>query len=1016
MSTIYNNPIDLMGGFKRLESRPIDSDTVVSSTADLSTLTTAYAGMVCYVLLVESFYYYNGTSWLLWDFGGGDPAGIAGSIQIKGASGEHDGYSDFLWSDSNKKMQLGLSGLASVDEKIELYDDTNSHYMDLVGSYKKGIDPIDPERFDIAVKSTVPNNKSTFTLQDQYSNALMFIAANKKYQQFDTLNDYIEFYQSLKLKGTTIEGDNTMQSLVLDPVSYEVKKYTIAGGSMSDWELRTDNIFRKDVIDGGIVDFVAGTNMSVVYSGDGIITLNATAGGGGQVNTVVGGTDITVDATDPVNPIVNFSGTYDNYTSWNLKTEGIQRTTVVSGGDLDLVSGTGISTAYGAGGVVTITNTLPDQTVALTQGGTTVITGTYPNFTITSNDQYTGTITSISAGDGMDFTTITTSGTITMGTPSTLTAATTNTLTATSHTHEITGFSETGHTHLLATGATDVTATATELNLLDLSGLITGDVLSADGPTTASWKANVDNYVNGYAWFPLTETLRLLRSGGLSSIDMTLTGVTIPTGGTTGQHLTKVDNTDYNTEWTTPNAGTVVSVTAGDGMINSGTASDPILDIVATDGIVANGGDIAVEYTGTSNVVWSALLLESPATADSILYHDVTDGNVKKSTIDGLPFIQSITGLAGIVIGGTAIDITIKGEGLEYVTESTKTGRRLIDADPANYGNIGEEAVDFCFSETASSVIGATAIYSFATGYQTIASGLASFAGGNATEASGGSSFTHGSGTTADAANTFAMGSSTLAHGVGSFAFNDLTTANGANSGAIGVNTTATGTGSFAAGRESESIGNYSMALGRGAEAPNEGGAALGKFNIGTESTVIFEVGMGTIDTNRLNAFEVHNSGTYLGAVVAPEMTNTVIDDFVSTTHGNDLRILTTVDWVQTEIKKIQFTETSVIPNPTATTDTTMFFTDVAITIVQINHVLQGSTSIDWNLKHATTRDNGTPNDVLLADVTTSSTSGSEITAFNDETIPAGSWVWVGASAASGTPKELAITILYTID
>jgi hypothetical protein len=45
------------------------------------------------------------------------------------------------------------------------------------------------------------------------------------------------------------------------------------------------------------------------------------------------------------------------------------------------------------------------------------------------------------------------------------------------------------HTHLLAAGATDVTATATEVNLLDLSGLTTGWVLSADSATTASWKA-----------------------------------------------------------------------------------------------------------------------------------------------------------------------------------------------------------------------------------------------------------------------------------------------------------------------------------------------------------------------------------------------------------------------------------------------------------------------------------------------------------------------------------------------
>lgn len=51
------------------------------------------------------------------------------------------------------------------------------------------------------------------------------------------------------------------------------------------------------------------------------------------------------------------------------------------------------------------------------------------------------------------------------------------------------GDAPTSHTHLLAAGATDVTATAAELNLLDLSGLTAGWVLSADSATTASWKA-----------------------------------------------------------------------------------------------------------------------------------------------------------------------------------------------------------------------------------------------------------------------------------------------------------------------------------------------------------------------------------------------------------------------------------------------------------------------------------------------------------------------------------------------
>ena len=61
-----------------------------------------------------------------------------------------------------------------------------------------------------------------------------------------------------------------------------------------------------------------------------------------------------------------------------------------------LSAGTGISIG-GTTTVPIVTNTLPDQTVVLTQGGTTTITGTYPNFTISSADQYTGTVTSVAA-------------------------------------------------------------------------------------------------------------------------------------------------------------------------------------------------------------------------------------------------------------------------------------------------------------------------------------------------------------------------------------------------------------------------------------------------------------------------------------------------------------------------------------------------------------------------------------------------------------------------------------------
>jgi len=83
-------------------------------------------------------------------------------------------------------------------------------------------------------------------------------------------------------------------------------------------------------------------------------------------------------------------------TSVNGQTGAVSVGTVTS---VAATAGTGISVSGSpitTTGTLTITNTAPDQTVALTQGGTTTITGTYPNFTISSADQFQGTVTSVS--------------------------------------------------------------------------------------------------------------------------------------------------------------------------------------------------------------------------------------------------------------------------------------------------------------------------------------------------------------------------------------------------------------------------------------------------------------------------------------------------------------------------------------------------------------------------------------------------------------------------------------------
>ena len=81
-------------------------------------------------------------------------------------------------------------------------------------------------------------------------------------------------------------------------------------------------------------------------------------------------------------------------------------------------AGTGISVTNGAGSI-TIANSAPDQTVALTGAGTTTVTGTYPNFTITSADSATGTVTSVGGTgtvNGLSLSgTVTSTGNLTLG-------------------------------------------------------------------------------------------------------------------------------------------------------------------------------------------------------------------------------------------------------------------------------------------------------------------------------------------------------------------------------------------------------------------------------------------------------------------------------------------------------------------------------------------------------------------------------------------------------------------------
>lgn len=159
--------------------------------------------------------------------------------------------------------------------------------------------------------------------------------------------------------------------------------------------------------------------------------------------------------------------------------------------------------------------------------------------------------------------------------------------------------------------------------------------------------------------------------------------------------------------------------------------------------------------------------------------------------------------------------------GLEALDEGNGLGWRLIDRDPANYGNIGLSAADLSTSFDVGSSHGAIGSYSFAAGLNTIASGSDSAAFGFETEAT--------------AFQSTAMGNGTTASGGASTALGSVTTASA---------------------EASTAMGSFTI-------ADDENGTVVGTYNDNTITTTsLFQVGNGTSNANRSNAFSIEANGT----------------------------------------------------------------------------------------------------------------------------------------------------------
>lgn len=103
------------------------------------------------------------------------------------------------------------------------------------------------------------------------------------------------------------------------------------------------------------------------------------------------------------------------------------------------------------------------------------------------------------------------------------------------------------------------------------------------------------------------------------------------------------------------------------------------------------------------------------------------------------------------------------------------------------------------------------------------------------------------------------------------------------------------------------------------------------------------------------------------------------------------------------------------IPPTSASDNYTLFYTPVAITITDVYDVFQGTTpSYTYDIHFAADR-SAAGTELFGTDRTATSLTSDDTQTFSDATIPPG-WVWLKASATSGTVLEFAITIIYTED
>ena len=360
-------------------------------------------------------------------------------------------------------------------------------------------------------------------------------------------------------------------------------------------------------------DHVLTGTIPVINGGTGQTTANLAFNALAPSQTGNTGKYLTTDGTD---------------TSWSVNPLGTVTSVAASGGTGISVSGSPITTS----GTLTITNTAPDQTVAIASGTGISVTGTYPSFTVTNTSPSLGgdVVGPASATDNAIARFDTTTGKLLQNSVVTVSdagAATgfTTLAASTSVTTPIVQASNSGGLALKNSGGTtqmSVGAGGGDNMSINVSTNLNGTNAQIDISPTGTGHVHIKpTGVNSVEIAPTfvgemdNITIGSITPAAGSFTNLSVTGTTSFDGsqGTSGQVLTSA-GIGATPTWTTPTTGTVTSVSG------TGTVSG-----ISLSGTVTTTGSLTLGGT---------LDLSSPPTIGNTTANTITG-----TTITGTKFV-----------------------------------------------------------------------------------------------------------------------------------------------------------------------------------------------------------------------------------------------------------------------------------------------------------------------------------------------------------------------------------------